>query len=151
MLRRLRAALARGATFREAAQELGRARSTLHDLARRHHLPRRRRGLTREQERRIAALARRGAQGIRRIAALAGVSRNAVARRYHERLRKLIGDSEYAECAPWRCPCGLLLKIRKCVRCQAVKPARTGKALPRESPPASDKGPGVRNSLQLKT
>ncbi len=128
LLNRLSALLARGATIRQAAASLARPKTTLHRLAQRHHLPRRRLGLPAATERRlkttITALARRGVHSVRKIAREAGVSERAVARRLIERFRKLVGDNRYRKCTPWRCRCGLLLEIRECVACGQVKPAR---------------------------
>lgn len=116
--------LARGATIRQAAERLELARSTVFDLAKRADLPRRRAGLPPDKEAAIARLARHNARSIRQIAREAGVSQDAVARRVCARLREIVG--KYGKTRKWRCRCGLLLVIKKCVRCGAERePSRT--------------------------
>jgi DNA-binding NarL/FixJ family response regulator len=117
VLARLRSFLARGGTFRQAESVLKSPRSTLSDLACRHNLPRRRRGLDPEKK---TALKRRIARGGSSwaIAQDAKVSRRtawlyqqlSAFRRMEERSRTPL------PCAPWRCPVGgELLQLSICV------------------------------------
>jgi hypothetical protein len=99
--------MAKGATFRQAERQLGVPRTTLHRLAARHDLARRRSGLSPEKRRRLKqALVR--CQSSHQVAAAAGVSRRTAwlhmvlggLRRLQERSNTPI------PCTPWRCPVG---------------------------------------------
>ena len=121
LLQRLRAQLARQATFRQASQRLKKPLTTLYRLAERHGLPHRRRGISAEAQSLIIRLARQGLPR-REIArrALGVADSTAVA----SRLRQLRGKLPL-RCSPWRCPGGgELMLVSICIlhntRCPPV-------------------------------
>lgn len=121
-LARFRALLARGATLQEASTKLQRPRSTLHRLAARHDLPRRRRSLhpavTRQVDRDIAA-----EKSERWIVAMRGVGKGTVWRRKEAR-RKRLGQAKTVK--PYRCPgpCGRLVCLKPCQICKTLEAMR---------------------------
>lgn len=123
---RLRGLLAQGRTIRQAALELKLPKSTVGRWAQRHHLPRRRRGLTPEKRREVQTSLHLG-RTIYATARLAGVSTETVYRMIVDRLHSVIhGGSR--PCKPWRCPqCGAMVKVTPCVACGTHKPARTAR------------------------
>lgn len=118
-LRKLRAMLARGETIRQAAKILEKPPSTVHELAAKHDLPRRRPrpALTAEQKRKVQRLRREDAvRTLAQIAVLAGCSISAVWRLLNP------PDKEPAahEWVPqYTCPNGHKTIYRPCVICQA--------------------------------
>jgi hypothetical protein len=123
----LRSFLARGVTICKAAEELGEPKSTLHDLAQRHKLPRRRRGLSPEKKAEVKRLVSAGLGG-RRIEQRAGVGRKTAWR--YQQLAKFRSLAKRADtplpCKPWRCPeGGEKLNVTICIVHGCRKPATT--------------------------
>jgi hypothetical protein len=129
LLAQLKAHLAHGGTFRSAEAELATPRSTLSRVAVQHKLPRRRRGLSPEKQRKVERLVARGVGG-RKIQEKAKVSRSTAWR--YQQLAVLDGFRDLIKrsntplpCKPWRCPVGgELVKLTICVAHGTRKPPR---------------------------
>lgn len=121
LVERLRALLAAGATFSEAARRLGVPRSTLYSIAARHNLPRRRRGLSPHAARIVRRELQRGHNSVDEIARVAGCHRSTVYR--HAGPIRCDGRAPKAVREKWRCPsCRALIKIDRCLLCKIPKP-----------------------------
>lgn len=124
----LRALFARGGTFRQAADELAVPRSTLHRLADRYKIPRRRLGLSLARRRQVLRCVAAG-EGGRQIARHANVSRRTAYRyQYRAILTRFKSLTVPLPCKPWRCPGGgELLNVSICIVHGTRKPAGTSK------------------------
>jgi transcription initiation factor TFIIIB Brf1 subunit/transcription initiation factor TFIIB len=136
-LARLRSLLAKGKTLDQAGRTIRRSKSTVHRLAVRHRIARRRRRELPKQK--DAAIRRRLAESrhtLRRIAELVrGVSYKSVWRRYQHMIDAGQEFRPKGIRAPRRCPRHGLVRVWPCVACAAE--AAAGKGISSQRPPES--------------
>jgi len=126
-IERLRALLARGATLKQAGQEieeLDGSQWRAYRLAVKHRLPRRRRGLPRHKSRQIEKYLRAMRLTINKIARLVKVSSDTVWK------RKIARDGPGPRpCRPYTCPgCHNRVKLKPCQICRARRGPDGGSA-----------------------
>jgi DNA-binding CsgD family transcriptional regulator len=126
ILAKLRALLADRQTLAACAAALDVPLSTLHDMARRHDLPRRRRSLPAATRRNLELLVRKGEKSITEIAHLLGLAKSTVSDERRRQLDRGFAFRPRKRRAPVRCPQHGLVHLWPCIACAAeaakVKP-----------------------------
>jgi hypothetical protein len=117
-------AIPRRATLHEAAAELGLPKSTLHDMAVRHNVPRRRRAMSAVKNRTLEQALKHGEYTLSKISRLLQLSKSTVS----VRCRRMIDNDPRARITfrprqvktAWRCPEHGLINTDQCIACAAL-------------------------------
>lgn len=118
-------AIPRRATLHEAARDLQVPKSTLHDMAVRHNIPRRRRAMSTVKNRKLEQALAEGKYTLSKISRLLKLSKSTVSVRCRAKLeRELAGEGESVlrprqVKQPWRCPVHGLISTDICIACAA--------------------------------
>lgn len=133
ILDKLRKLLARRETLATCSTELGVPLSTLHDMARRHDLPRRRRSLPVEVRRNLELLVRQGDKSITEIALELQLAKSTVCDERRRQLDSGLTFRPRKKREPVRCPKHGLVYLWPCIACTA----EAAKACPTAIPPST--------------